>query len=222
MRTFSRLVAVAIVLCFLGACSYVTTVNPVGVSRGVQQDARLAGAWKLVEINGKPAPPSARGKAYVIFTPETAGEYSAVISSWESGKPNTDTFILDLVIGRVADQTLLSAKLLGELSKPGKLDAADRDSIKGYWPVLYRIDGDGRLRFYKMSDKDFDKVRQAIESSQLEGTIQKTILANSKNGRSGRDVQVNVTAAPKALDSYFEKEIPSIFSEPLYTFQKID
>lgn len=209
-------------LCLVAACSSITTVYPVGISRGTQHDARLAGVWKVVEAKGKPIPPTVHDKAYLIFIPETSGEYSAIFSSWRVGKPNPDTFILDLVIGGISGQTLLNAKLLGEISKPGKVEATDKSSVQGYWQVLYRIGGDGRMRLYKMSDEDFDNIQRAVESRRLEGTVQKSLSTKNEDGRQVHDVQISITAAPRALDSYFEKEIRSTFSEPLYTFQKID
>jgi hypothetical protein len=232
MSTLSRALAAILICVVLPSCSSITTVNPVGISRGMQQDARLAGVWKIVEAKGKPVPHTANEKAYLIFIPETTGEYSAVFSNWGIGDPKPSTLILDLIVGRIADQTLFNARLLGEISKPGQLQAtmSRSDELKaagevganGFWLFKYRIAGDGRIRIYAMSDEGFKIIQRAIEGHQLEGTVKKTMVMKNDHGPSSEEVQVRITATPAALDIYFANKLTSIFTAPMYTFEKID
>ena len=72
MSTILRTFALSVVLSMLAACTTITTDNPIGVSGGVQGDARLIGGWKIF-LDG-----DLNGKYYVFFLPLKEGSIQAL------------------------------------------------------------------------------------------------------------------------------------------------
>ena len=140
----------------LAACTTVSTDNPIGVSAGAVEDARLAGNWKVV-----PAKDST-DEAYIFLMPRDAGAYEGLLviaseKEWWAG---------DVVAGRTGMATMLNIR---PRLKNGETPP-NNDVPQGYFPLRYEVGADGQLNLFIWSA---DALKEAVEQGRIAGAIDK-------------------------------------------------
>jgi hypothetical protein len=211
----ARLFAAIAFLAILSGCSSIRTDNPVGISGGAQTDSRLVGRWIPLKADGKEVPPT--GHSDLFLLPRKDGGYTGVIVGWDVGPtPDSDVILLNIIVGRAGIEGMLNVQFLSENGKPAE------DSDKGYWPMLYRIDGDGRLHVYDTSDNGIKLVESAVQSHRLAGTSDEQSYGKDDSGKDDKVIHVHITADPKSLDAYFAENASLIFTKPMYTFERVN
>jgi hypothetical protein len=212
LMPLKMLVAIVLFLALSG-CDTLTVDNPIGTSDGAPGDSRLAGAWKLTAMQSKDA--SAEGTAYAFFLPRKEGGFNTLLVGWKRDKSESDYYALKILTGQAGGSNFLNVVPIVE---DGKVE----DKMDGYWPVLYRIDGNGFLQTYKCSDDGLKYVESAIEDHRLGGTVAKHELYKDANGSPGESTEIEITADQKSLDAFFAANASRIFTDPLYTFKRAD
>jgi len=209
-----RKILVAIVLFLaLSGCDSLTVDNPIGTSDGALGDSRLVGAWKLTAMQSKDA--SAEGTAYAFFLPRKEGGFNAVLVGWKRDNSESDYYALKILTGQAGSSNFLNVVPIVD---DGKVE----DKMDGYWPVLYRIDGNGFLQTYKLSDDGLKFVESAINDHRLGGAVTKHELYRDAKGVASESTEIEITADQKSLDAFFAANASRIFTEPLYTFKRAD
>jgi hypothetical protein len=216
MNMPARLFAAIAFLAILSGCSGITTNYPVGISGGVQTDARLLGGWRVVETNNKQVR-NAEGEGYIFFLPRKGGGYTGVWMAWSrppAAKP--DMALFDIITGRIGATGFINARLVDQNEKP--VDAKD----PGYWPGLYRFDQNGRLHIFIFSDQGIKLAESAVQNHRLAGASDEQSAGKDSSGKNNKNTNVHITADPKLLDIYFAANAPLIFTDPIYTFERVN
>ena len=211
----ARMFAAIAFLAILAGCSGITTNNPVGISRGSQMDARLIGGWRVVEAEGKQMPRTG-GAGYLFFLPRKEGGYTGVSLGWnEPPTAKPDIALFDIVTGRIGTTGIINVRIVDQSGKP--VDTKD----SSYWPGLYRFDREGRLHIYIFSEQGTKLVESAVQNHRLAGTSEEHSYDKDSSGKKNKTVSVHITADPKSLDAYFAANAPLIFTEPIYTLERV-
>jgi hypothetical protein len=215
MNMPTRMFAVIAFLAILSGCSSIRTDNPVGISGGAQTDATLVGGWRVVEAQPKQIPPG--GAGYLFFLPQKEGGYTGVWMAWNTpaaAKP--DIVLFSIVTGRLGTAGIISARIVEMNGKPPS------HIEPGYWPMLYRLDGNGRLHLFDASFEGIKLVENAVKSHRLAGTSEEQSGGKDASGKEIKTIHVRLTADPKSLDEYFAANASLIFTEPAFTFEHVD
>jgi hypothetical protein len=213
MLTPPKMLVAIVLFLALSGCDTLTTDNPIGTSDVAPGDGRLVGAWKLSAMQSKD--PSAEGSAYAFFLPRKEGGFNAVLVGWKRDNSESDYYALKILTGQAGGSNFLNVVPIVE---DGKVE----EKMDGYWPVLYRIDGNGILQTYKCSDDGLKFVESAINDHHLGGTVTKHELYKAAKGGSSESTEIEITADQKSLDAFFTANASRIFTEPLYTFKRAD
>jgi hypothetical protein len=191
MNLLLRAAALTIALTLLAACASVTTVNPIGVSKGEVSDDRLMGSWKFI-----PSSKDVKGEAYAfLLARETGGISGLVVISSEN-----EWWEADLVAGKAGDHSLLNVRPL----KKNGVDVEGGDKIEGYFPLRYSVGADGNITLFIWSP---DAMKDAVQQGRIAGRASTTDIV--------------LTAKPDELDAFFANMAPVIFSEPYATLERV-
>jgi len=150
-----RLALLALAALALSACYPPTTKNPVGTTIGLKNDPLLLGTWK--------AAPQSGGKEneffYFHFLPAKDGTMLAVLVP--HGGSASDLMLVKVTTVRLGAAGILNARLV-----PGP-DSDSSQQPPGSIPILYRLDGRGRMLLFML---DEDATKKAIHASKIAGT----------------------------------------------------
>lgn len=194
MKVF-RMLAAIYALFLAAACYPVTTTNPVGTSTGFSADPALAGLWRAEMAH------SAGEIVYFHFLPMQDGSFKVVIVSGGE-KLGGEWSVARVSAANMGEHHFLNAELV--FSNGNR----ESDSARGTVPLLYRMEADGRVNLYLMSE---DAVKAAIQTGAIAGTIEPGDLGD-----------VSVTADPDDLDRFLTSaEGAGLFTEKFATLTKM-
>jgi hypothetical protein len=190
-----RLSLAALAVLALAACYPPTTSHPIGTSAGLKPDPVLTGLWK-----GHPPDPKEAG-GYFHFLPQEDGSITVILV--ESGeKPDGDWNLITLTTGKAGANRFMNARMLSSNGKP------ETGAPSGTVPVLYRLDGKGRMTLYLM---DETATKAAITAGKIKGTIEKGSMGDA-----------TITADPAELDAFMQSpEALALFDKPFFILRKM-
>ena len=178
----------------LAACYPPTTITPVGTTVGFKSDPMLVGLWRSL-------PDHDNNRSYYFhFLNGKKGEMFAVLVG--DGGEISDVAIYKFKVARFGN--------VGFLNTRGMMDPEHEapDQPKGTVPVLYRFEGNSKLKIY-MADENATK--DAIRAHKIAGTA----------GAGGTDDAV-ITSDGAALDKFFRSRAGlALFKEPFATMTRI-
>jgi hypothetical protein len=191
-----RLALLALAALALAACYPPTTKNPVGTTIGLKNDPLLLGSWKSAPQSG--------GKEneffYFHFLPAKDGTMLAVLVP--HGGSASDLMLVKVTTVRLGAAGILNARLV-----PGP-DSDSSQQPPGSIPILYRLDGRGRMLLFML---DEDATKKAIHAGKIAGTT----------GKADTDDAV-ITADGPALDRFFRSPAGlALFKSPFETLTKM-
>jgi hypothetical protein len=179
----------------IAACYPVTTTNPVGTTAGFSAAPELAGLWRAEMAHSKDE------VVYFHFLPMEDGTFKVVIVSGGE-KLGGDWSIVRVTVANLDSHHFLNAELVFNNGKQ------ETDAAKGIVPLLYRVEPDGRISLYLMSE---DAAKEAIQRGEIAGTIEPGDLGD-----------VNLTAEPDDLDAFLGSDAgASLFTEKFATLTKM-
>jgi hypothetical protein len=192
-----RLALLALAALALAACYPPTTRHPVGTTIGLKNDPLLLGSWKAAPQSG-----SKENEFYYFhFLPSKDGKILAVLAP--NGGTASDLILVKLTTVRLGAVGILNARLV-----PGP-DSDSSEQPPGTIPILYRLDGKGRLLLFTL---DEDATKNAIRAGKISGTA----------GKSGTDDAV-ITADAPALDKFFRSPVGlALFTNKFETLTKMN
>ena len=191
MTLILRAAALTMALTLLAACASVTTINPIGVSKGEVGDDRLMGSWKFIPSNK-----DAKEEAYAfLLSRETGGITGLIVIPSDN-----EWWEAEVVAGKTGDHPMLNVRPL----KKNGVDIEGGDKIEGYFPLRYSVGADGNIALFMSSQ---DAMKDAVQQGRIAGRAS--------------TADIVLTAKPDALDSFFADMAPVIFSEPYATLERV-
>ena len=198
MTKFRAVLALAAAL-VLSACYPPMSKYPVG-GTAAKPDPVLVGLWK-----GTPADTNERG-VYFHFLPRQDGTITLMMVQ-AGNQPDGDWYFATLTTAKLGANHFMNARLI--LSNGIQEGGDPAVQPAGTVPVLYRIDAKGEMSAFTM---DEDKVKAAIASGKIKGTVEKGTLGDAV-----------ITADPAALDKFVQSQAGlSLFSKLLFTLHKME
>jgi hypothetical protein len=194
MKAFRVLVAFYAVF-LTAACYPVTTSSPIGTSAGFSADPALAGLWRaeMAQSTGE--------TVYFHFLPAQDGSFKVVMVS-SSEKLDGDWSVARVTAANVGDHHFLNAELV--FSDDKRQD----NSARGTVPLFYRVEKDGRVSLFLMSE---DAAKNAIQRGLVAGTIEPGNLGD-----------VSITADADNLDKFFGSDDgAALFTQKFATLTKM-
>ena len=195
MTTLFR-VLIFLALGVLAGCYPPTTDHPVGTSVGLKQDPLLVGLWH------------AKGKGddrgtWFHFIPMLDGTITAIMVQ-DGDKPDGDWSVVTMTTALVGANHIMNARMT---FADGKADT--EDLAHGNIPLLYRVDGRGRIELRLMNE---DATKAAIKAGAIAGSVEPGQYGDAK-----------ITADPKALDAFMgSKEGAALFTESFMLLSKME
>ena len=125
---------------------------------------------------------------------------------------NPHYYALKILTGQAGGSNFLNVVPIVE---DGKVE----EKMDGYWPVLYRIDGNGFLQTYKYSDDGLKFVESAINDHRLGGTVTKHQLYKDAKGGSSESTEIEITADQKIVGRVLRGECVTNFYRAALYFQ---
>ena len=188
------------VLAALSLCACVAVKEPVGTSVGYANDPALEGLW-----TGKPGKDKPPGYYHVILNDDATMTVVGVAP--RSGDDKASWGTLALTTAKLGPNRYMNLRETSEDGAPPKDMHAPDESI----PLYYTVDGDTLTVF----SLDEDKVKAAIRSGRVEGTI--TV---NKVGPASYD-SVAITADGPHLDALLAaRDAPALFEQAM-TLKKV-
>ena len=223
MQTIPALLAVAVTL-LLTACYPPSTVQPVGK---FTRDPNVSGLWLSV--------PTEKGTkaSYYHFLPQEDGSVTVVIVDAKPGKPGGEWSLGTLTTSVIGPNTFMNARMIETNGKPAgewslatlttsvigpntfmnarMIESNGKPETEGphhTFPLLYRLDGQGRMHAYLMDEK---ATKAFIKAGKIEGTVGE-----------GDDGDAVVTADQATLDKFLStKEGVALFSREFLVLTKM-
>jgi hypothetical protein len=184
----------------LAGCLPVTTKSPVGSTGGFKSDPALYGMWE----GSPPDPKDGKNDAvFIAIMPDEDGEATAVFIDLPVPVKSGDWGTYALKISALGPYRYLNSRTRFSDGKPA--EGAEAESS---FPLLYRIDGSGRLVLYLL---DEDATKAAVAAGKIAGTV-----------GSGSLGDVTLTASPRDLDAFFASRAgAALFTKPLIVLSKV-
>lgn len=194
MQAFRAVIAVCGI--FLAAACYpVTTTAPVGTTVGFSADPALAGLWRAEMAHSKDE------AVYFHFLPMEDRSFKVVIVSGGE-KLNGEWSVARVSAVSLGTFHFLNAEMVFNNGK------RESDPLHGTVPLLYRVEADGRVSLFLISE---DKAKDAIQSGEIAGTIEPGELGD-----------VTLTAEPDDLDKFFASDDgAALFTENFAILTKV-
>jgi hypothetical protein len=186
--------AIALVLAVSG-CLPVTSTSPVGTTKGLGADRRLAGMWHGSTGNAAPG--------WFAFVPDDHGGMTAIVTSFPSGNESSGFYgtyaVRTASLGKAA---YMNAREVMESGKPATGPLAENSML-----LLYRFDGERTLTLYLV---DEDAAKQAVGTGKIAGVVQ-----------GGQFGDVTLTAKPADLDRFFASDAAlKLFTKPFIVLSR--
>ena len=182
------------------ACLPVMTKSPVGTTAGLGADKALIGSWKAI-----PTDTSSDDEPGYLHFLQTADGMAALLVS--TGKPDGtgdgEWSVYAVSTATLGGHAYMNARIASEDGKP-----ADPDEAENTIPLLYRVEADGSIAFYLMSE---DAVKAAVKAGKIAGEVGEGSMGD-----------VLITAAPEVEDKFFASdEGAALFTEKLMVLKKL-
>lgn len=192
-----RIVVVAALALALSGCLPVTSTSPVGTTRGLGVDRRLAGMWEGSTDSGTPG--------WFAFVPDDHGGMTAILIGFPSTKDSDGSFetffVRTAALGRAE---YLNAQ---ELTDNGR--AATGPLAKNIMPLLYRFENERRLTLYLMDEEAAKKI---VEAGRIAGVVEHEQFGD-----------VTLTANPADLDRFFASATGlALFKKPFVVLTRVN